>query len=307
MPKPERRGRPRWVYRLEYGALLGVGAALRALPERASGVLAGGLGHLAGGVLRFRRRVVDANLSRAFPELDARERDRIAVASYRHVVREGTTLLGSTVRPIRAEWVLSRSRCADEGTERTVDWLRARASRGEGTLLLTGHLGNWELAGALLCALGVPVHAVAVRQRNPLFDRRIRETRSALGMSLVSRNEAKRSVPRLLREGRTVAMVADQHSLGGVSVEFFGHPVRAARGPAIFALRTGAPVLLGFSIRESGWPARYALHLEPLSFTRQGSASLDIPGLAQAYMDGLERYVRRDPEQYLWHHKVWRD
>ncbi len=299
--------RPRLTHRLEYLGLLTAGAVLRFLPERAGLRVSEGLGAFAGVVLRVRRRVVDENLRRALPEKTEAERDQIAVSSYRHLAREGSLLLKSTLRPMSPRAVRERSYWADPSSESTFQSLKNRADRGEATLVLTGHLGNWEVAGAALAALGIPLHAVAVAQRNPLFDRRIRVNREQLGLTLISRDDAVRAVPRALQSGHTVALVADQHSQRGVRCMFFGRPVRAARGPAVFALRSGVPTVLGFAVRDPGWPPRYALYLEPLEFTPSGVSADDIPGWTTAYLSALETYVRRFPEQYLWQHRRWRD
>ena len=96
---------------------------------------------------------------------------------------------------------------------------------GRGLIVATGHLGNWELAGAFFAARGVPTDAIARRMANPLFDRYLTETRSRLGMAVVHDADAVRRTPRSLREGRAVAFLADQGVLGLAStfVPFFGH------------------------------------------------------------------------------------
>ncbi len=298
---------PTITHRLEYLCLVGVGALLRALPDRAASALSGALGTLAGRVLRIRRGIVDENLRTALPERDSPERARIAVQSYRHLAREGGLLLESAMGPLDPETIRRRIRLADPESEATFRWLKERSDRGEGSLLLTGHLGNWELAGSYLAAMEIPVRAVAVAQRNLLFDRRLRRSRERLGLTLIARDEAARTVPGALARGETVAMVADQHSQRGVRCMFFGRPVRAARGPAVFALRTGVPSLLGILIRDPGWPARYSGYLKRIQFERSGVVADDVHRWTSAYLSALETYVRRFPEQYMWQHKRWRD
>ncbi len=298
---------PTLTHRLEYLALIGVGAVLRTLPERAGTGFSEGLGSFAGRVLRVRRAVVDENLRIALPELSDGERKRVAVHSYRHLAREGGLLLESTVRPPNAQALCDRSHWADPESEATFRWLKDRSDRGRGSLVLTGHLGNWELAGATLAALGVPVLAVAVAQRNQLFDDRLRLSREQLGLTLISRDAAVRTVPAALAAGKTVAIVADQHSQRGVRLPFFGRTVRAARGPAVFALRSGVPAVLGVLTRDPGWPPRYTRHVRRIPYERSGVVADDVRGLTSAYLGVLESYVRRFPDQYMWQHKRWRD
>ena len=86
--------------------------------------------------------------------------------------------------------------------------------RGRGLIFVTGHLGNWELAGAYVAARGIPLDAIARRMKNPLFDRYLTETRSRIGMHVVHDADAVRRTPRSLRDGSAVAFLADQGVLG---------------------------------------------------------------------------------------------
>src|SRR5690606_30946733 len=126
----------------------------------------------------------------------------------------------------------------DEASER---WI-ARMRGGEGTIVVTGHLGNWEMAGAYLAARHVRLAAVVKRQRNRRFDAWLMELRRRLGMEPVYTGDASRRVPRLLAAGHSVALVADQDAgRRGLPVTFLGRPAATFRGPARLALRTGAP------------------------------------------------------------------
>ena len=124
---------------------------------------------------------------------------------------------------------------------------RARTRARQGLILVTGHLGNWELGGAYVAARGVPLEAVARRMENPLFDRYLTKTRERIGMTVIHDADAVRRVPRALREGHAVAFLVDQGAVGLAStwVPFFGRFAKTPRGPAVFALRLGAPVMFG--------------------------------------------------------------
>ena len=103
--------------------------------------------------------------------------------------------------------------------------------------MVTGHFGNWELAGAYVAARGIPLDAIVRGMANPLFDAYINHTREEMGMTIVHDSEAVRRTPRSLRAGRAVAFVADQGVLGLAStfVPFFGRPAKTPRGAAVFA------------------------------------------------------------------------
>ncbi len=178
---------------------------------------------------------------------------------------------------------------------------------GRGAVVASAHLGNWELGGAALTARGIPMDVVARGQRNVLFDNDLTATRRSLGMRVVSQAQARRGVLGALREGRVVGLVADQDAGGdGVFVDFFGYAASTARGPALFALRTGSPLYLGLAVREPGLPQRYTIHLEPIEIEPTGDRDRDVQAMVQAYTTRLEAAIRAHPAQYFWHHRRWK-
>ena len=92
------------------------------------------------------------------------------------------------------------------------------------------------------------------------------ELQDRLGLTVIVKNDAFRLVPQALAAGRVVALIADQNiRKRGVFVDFFGKAAATAKGPALFALRTGAPVFLGVAVRKQGYPSRYRVIIEPVS------------------------------------------
>jgi KDO2-lipid IV(A) lauroyltransferase len=257
------------------------------------------MGWLAGTVVRVRRRAVDAHLEHAFPERTPGWRRAVARASYRHLGRESV----STFRLASMGAAEVRQRTEMVG----FDDLEAAMEQGKGAIVVTGHFGNWEIGGASLAARGIPLEVVAQRQRNPLFDEDLNRQRQALSMTVIERKEAPRRVLRALRAGRTVAIVGDQNlRRGGVFVEFFGRQASTARGAAVFALRTGAPIFLGLVVRKEGFPQRYAVTLERVEFEPTGDMEADVRRLTEAHTTHLEARVREVPSQYFWQHRRWK-
>ena len=290
--------RPTVRDRVEYALYRVIAAVLRALPEGFAVALGGALGWFTGVVLRIRRDVVDENLARAFPERDARWRRRVGVESYRHFGREA--VVAFRIAHERPETVLARTEITG------MDELLA-AARGPGAIIATGHLGSWEVAAAALALRGVPIDGIAVRQRNPLFDRALRENRERLGARVVYRGVAGGEVLRSLREGRVPVMLADQDGGGGgIFIDFLGHPASTTRGPALLAVRSGARLFGGAFLARPGSPRRYLGHAEPVDVPRTGDLTEDVRRLTQAYSDCLARLVLEFPEQYFWQHKRWK-
>jgi KDO2-lipid IV(A) lauroyltransferase len=295
----EAERKPTAAHYAEYAAVRSVVAALDALSwSRASalGARLGALGYRPAGV---RREVVEKQLAAAFPYLSEREVQRTARAAYESLGRTFIeTALLSRVGP---QQVLERFSGA-EGW----DVVERAMALGRGLIFVTGHLGNWELAGAYVAARGVPLDAIARRMANPLFDAYVTRTRQRLGMRIVHDADAVRRTPRALREGRAVAFLSDQGVLGLAStyVPFFGRPAKTPRGPAVFALRLKVPVVFGTSLREPD--GRYRMYFEEVRVEETGDREKDTDAIVAAYTRTLEKYVRRAPEQYFWHHRRWR-
>ena len=295
----ERRHKPTLAHRIEYGALRSVVALLKRIGLRSASAVGAGLGTLGFRPLAIRRDVVERQVRAALPEMLPNEVLRIARASYAHL---GRTTTETALLPLYdRERIISLF-------EEVEGWsiVEERLARGKGLILVTGHLGNWELGGAYLAARGLPMQAVARYMANPLFDSYLTRTRERIGMTVVHDDEAVRRVPRALRTGHAVAFLIDQGAVGLASiwVPFFGRLAKTPRGPAVFALRLGAPIVFGAAIRQP--TGNFRLSFEAIDTTPTGNLEADVERIVADYTAVLERWVRRAPEQYFWHHRRWK-
>ncbi len=294
-----RTGKHSLAHTAQYLALRGTVAALAALPWNRAGQLGAGLGGLGFRPLGIRRDVVESQLRASFPGMTDREVLRISKASYAHL---GRTAIETALLP-----TLESSQILDL-VESVAGWdvVEAGIAGGRGIILVTGHLGNWELGGAYLGARGVPVGAIVRHMANPLFDGYLNRTRAKLGVRVIYDDQAVRHAPRTLREGYLIAFLADQGVLGLAStfVPFFGRLAKTPRGPAVFALRMDVPIVFGGSIRQPD--GRYHLGFERVDVVRTGDRERDTDDIVARYTLALERWVRMAPEQYLWQHRRWR-
>jgi KDO2-lipid IV(A) lauroyltransferase len=178
---------------------------------------------------------------------------------------------------------------------------------GRGVIVVTPHLGPYELGGALLASLGYAVHAVVERLDAATLDA-LASYRAATGMGLVTRDAGARSLVRLLREGQVVLLVADRVVGGGEGVVVpFGNGGRAVpTGPAALALATGAPVLVGAIVRTGTSVPRYRVHLEPaLHPDRTGDAARDRDAFTRRLAARLAAFVTAHPEQWFVFQPDW--
>lgn len=289
----------RLAYRLEYAALRGVTRVLGLVPLSWARRIGAGIARLGYAPLGIRRRVVVRQIAAAFPDLDQRAVHRLARRAYGHlgrVVAEAALLPG-----LGRDGVLALFEGADgfEAIEQVV-------AEGRGVILITGHFGNWELAGAYVAARGIPIEVIARRLKNPLVDAYVTRTRAGTGMRVVHDADAVRRTPRALREGHAVAFVADQGVLGLAStfVPFFGRPAKTPRGAAVFALRFGIPAFFVAAVATQR--GRYRCVATPIPVRDTGDREADVDAFVAAHTAVLEAWVRRYPEQYFWHHRRWR-
>lgn len=286
-------------HHLEYLAYRLTRAKWSFLPEWMAVRMGALTGWLAGTLFRIRRREVDEHLRIAFPHESDAWRRRVARACYVHLGREAAIILRMS-RWGREE-VASRVRFED------LDMVRDAADQEKGVVVLTAHLGNWEIAGAGLAALGFPIDVVGKGMSNRAFERDLFALRESLGMGVIEMGDAPRGVLRALGRGRVAALLGDQNAhRWGVFLPFFGRLASTPRGPAVFAIRTGAPVFAGFAIREPGWGQQYTLKAHRLEYVVTGDLDRDVESLLTVYHDLLERAIRAAPEQYFWQHRRWK-
>lgn len=178
--------------------------------------------------------------------------------------------------------------------------LLAAARRHPGCIVLTGHVGNWELGAVLLGRAGWPISVVALSHENPRVNRLFDTQRRRCGVGVIPFGpHAAAQCLRVLQQGGLVGLAADRdYGTEGLPVEFAGHQWIVPRGPAVLSLRTGAPVVPTFFIRQA--PRTFRLCLEPPLWPPQGAwGEAEVKDLTQRYAHAIEGAVRRVPTQWL--------
>ena len=284
--------------RLEYGLVWALVKLLGILPRSWARGLGAGVGAAAFSLLGRLRKVGLRNLELAFPEKSPTERERI--------LRELFGNLG---------WLLAEfCQMPSYTPENTQAFLRyeglehylAAKAKGKGVLIVTGHLGAWELSSYYHSLMGHPMSMVIRRLDNARVDRLVNHIRCLHGNRVLHKDDFARGLLGAMRQGETVGILMDTNMTPpqGVFVSFFGHQACTASGLARVALKTGAAVLPGFMLWEGGG---YVLHFGPeIDLIATGDDEKDAVENTARFTAAIEGYIRRYPEQWLWMHRRWK-
>lgn len=249
--------------------------------------------------LKSRRNVALENLRYAFPEMDESERKSIALQSFQSVSATFIELL----------WYpnFSKESIRQRVQIENIDLLTKLLEKNKGIVFVTAHLGSWELtAQAIAVYSGIEVSAIAKTQSNSFIDHAITKRRELFGVKVVSMGINVREILRTLHHGGIVTLVADQSApKESIAVEFFGRTVPTFQGPAMFSLKTGAPLLLGCAVRQKS--GNYTMRFIQVPTEDLHDASDDnVYELTRRQVAATETIIREHPEQWMWMHKRWK-
>jgi KDO2-lipid IV(A) lauroyltransferase len=273
---------------------------VRLLPRRVARGVGAAIGAITFHALGRLRRVGARNLALAFPEKTAEEREAILRRTYRNL---GYLLAEFCLMPGYTAESASRF-IRYEGLE---NYQMAR-DKGKGVLVLTGHLGAWELSSFYHSLMGRPMGMVIRRLDNPLVDTFVNRIRCLHGNRVIHKDDFARGLIASMRAGETVGILMDTNMTPpqGVFVPFFDVLACTASGMARVAAKTGAAVVPGFLLWEEG-ERRYVLRFgEALEVVHSDDAERDALTNTANFTAAIEGYVRRYPEQWLWMHRRWK-
>jgi KDO2-lipid IV(A) lauroyltransferase len=248
------------------------------------------------------RHIALVNLKAAFPDLRPSERWTIGRKAFEN--------LGKTILEIpglarqKREDIQSRIRYL--GVDRR-EWIKAREEGG--ALLLTGHLGNWEM---MALSFGWQEEAnlafVARPLDNPYFDRWLTRLRTRSGNRIILKKGALGGVSRALRDRYFVGLLMDQGATGrdGVFVDFFGHLAGSSAALGLLASRFRVPVHPVYAIRDPSGTGQTVCIGEEIPVARTGRKRDDIMENTQRFQKVLEEIIRKNPEQWFWMHRRWK-
>ncbi len=285
---------------LEY-AVVWILMKLLGLPGRtAARVIGAALGAVAYHAVPRLRRVGERNLELAFLGETPEARERILRRLYRNL---GWQLAEFCQMPrYTPENIASFLRY--DGLEH---YLAAEA-QGRGVLIVTGHLGAWELSSFYHSLMGHPMGLVIRRLDNPRVDGLVNCIRCLHGNKVLHKDDFARGLLTAMHRGETVGILMDTNMTPpqGVFVPFFGTMACTASGLARVAAKTGAVVLPGALMWEEA-ERKYVLHFGPaIGLADTGDAEADAVTNTARFTAAIEDFVRRHPDQWLWVHRRWK-
>jgi KDO2-lipid IV(A) lauroyltransferase len=179
--------------------------------------------------------------------------------------------------------------------------------KGKGIFLLLSHFGNWEMMGVMSKVIGNPIMVIAKPiKKNQWVEEFITKIRNASGLEVISNVKASRKVMKALSQNRVVGILIDQRAKRseGIWADFFGRKAPTTPSLAILAMKTGAPVLPVFMVRD-GFQKHRLIIKEPLELVHTGDIKKDVEANTQLFNHTLESMIRQYPDQWFWVHRRW--
>lgn len=280
--------------------MVAVARGLGLLPRPVARLLADGLAFTVYWGHGRLRRVGQRNLAMALPELSAQERKGILRRVYIHL---GWQLV---------EFCHMARYTADE----IHDWVRiegmehfwAAKARGKGILIITGHLGAWELLSFYHSLVAEPMSMIIRRLDNRKLDEFVNGIRCMHGNQVIHKDDFGRGLLLAMRKGEAVGILMDTNMSPpqGSFVKFFGIEACTATGLAHIARKTGAAIMPAFCFWERK-EGRYVIRVgEEIAVPHTSDAAADILETTQMATASIESWIRRYPDQWLWIHRRWK-
>ncbi len=265
-----------------------------------SGAVVLGIGHLVGG--SYKRRLRET-LRFAFPENTPERNEEIIRNTFRSV----GYLAFEFARFGMADRNWFDKYCEIE--ESSFKAMKKAHEAGNGMILIAAHLGNWEILNHVLIErLGLDFNVYAAPQSNPYADNFVFRSREKTGIKLILPSASGIQAVRALKRGGTLGLVSDQNARGhGLFIPFMNRPASIFQGPASFAYNSGSPSFFITALRTGN--GHFRIEAVPVGTIEKDKVNDPEQAMADftlRWVDLLEKYVRKYPDQYFWLHNRWK-
>lgn len=255
-------------------------------------------------VVRIRRGTVFRQIRAAFPSWPPSRVRAAARALYVNLGRWAAEFVRAT-GPER-----TRAQVLAEVEVEGVEAYESATAGGRGAIVVTGHLGNWDLAACSQAFAGRRLTLLSRRLSNRGLDRYWMERRRSSGLEIIDERTPFVRLADRVRQGGTLVLIVDQATppdLGGVRMPFLGRDAWTTRLPALLAVRTGAPIFPVFVHSPAGGRHRIRVEAPLHPAAARGRPAERVLELTRAINERLERRVREHPDQWLWLHRRWKE
>jgi Kdo2-lipid IVA lauroyltransferase/acyltransferase len=285
--------------RIEYILFISLSLVVRLLGLKLSRRLSYLLAALFYFIIPIRKKTVKENLQKAFPAYSKSRINKIAFGTYRSFC---ITLVEILYLP-----GMSRDELISSVQYSDIPLILEKYNENKGVIFLGAHFGNWEyIALTVALQLSIPITVIVKTQRNTLVTEWMDKNRTRWGNRIVPLGISIRQVYKELKDKRIVAMVADQRGPSdGIRVNFMGRKASVFAGPSLLALKTGAPIMFGITIRQPDYSYKTVVEFigtDNLPIEEE----LRVAELSQRHASVLEKYIKEYPEQWFWMHKRWK-
>ncbi|PJB82419.1 MAG: lipid A biosynthesis acyltransferase [Acidobacteria bacterium CG_4_9_14_3_um_filter_49_7] len=249
--------------------------------------------------IRFRRKIILKNLNIAFPNKNLQWKKTIGKKCFQSI---GSVLFEFFRLPVYfRDDKLDNILVVDKGQDLLEKY------KDTGAILITCHLGNWELAGARISAWGHKLTALAYRQKSNIVHKYMHKIRSSYKMNVVYHRDSMRPFLATLKRREFIGFLADQNTTPekGIFVNFFGKQAIVVDLPAKLSVKMKRSILF-FCACYDEKDHMYHMELEELKSDQELNEKGDVEKIVRMYTDRIEEAIRQHPEQYLWFHKRWK-
>jgi len=245
------------------------------------------------------RRITKESLGVIFPDKSDREIRRIRIKIFRNFAKYLVDFFRFS--KLDAQYIKENIRIEN------IHYIDEALSKGKGAIIVSAHLGNWELGGVVVALLGYPFWAVALPHKYKKIDNFFNYQRGIKGMQVIPLGKAVKRSLEVLRENNVLALAGDRDfSEKGIVLDFFGKPTIFPQGPAALSLKTGAAIIPAFMLRN--WDDSFTFRFEaPLEFITTGEKSNDLVKLTEKYKTIFEDYIRKYPDQWYAFRRFWKN
>ncbi len=252
------------------------------------------LSKFAGNILKLRRNVAESNLKKIYPDKSRNERNKIILKMYENLGRTAAeTYFGDREELLK--------KCDIRGFEN----ISKALGKGNGAILATFHMGNWELAGISI-ARKHKMGVVLKKQRNRYFNDFTNKLRENENIVLIDKKNALRPIIQLLKQNYVVSILMDQNAgKYGIQTNFLGLPSSTFVGTAKIAIKQKCPIIPAIAYRNEKGENIFVVE-PPIDTTKFSNNLQDVKALTELVSEKLEKYIHEHPADWFWVHKRWK-